>query len=127
MTIQESGEMYLETILVLGKKNAVVRAVDIAEHLGVSKPAVSKTMARFRDEKLIVLDAAGGIALTEQGLIIAEMIYERHVCLTDFLMRLGVDEETASADACKIEHVISEKSFNAMKAHNEKHSKNNTD
>lgn len=122
MTIHESGEMYLETILLLGKKNSAVRAVDLAEHMGISKAAVSKAMAKYKDEKLILIDASGNISLSENGLAIAEKIYERHVALTDFLMQLGVDEDTASADACRIEHVISETSFKAMKRHNEKYS-----
>lgn len=124
MTIQESGEMYLETILVLKEKNGNVRAVDIAQQLGISKAAVSKALAKYRDENLIV-DLDGYISLSKKGLVIAEKIYERHVALTDFLIQLGVDEETAASDACRIEHVISEKSFDAMKAHNQKFSKKN--
>lgn len=123
MPLQESGEMYLETILILSKKNGAVRAVDIAEHMDISKPAVSKAMAKYREEKLIQIDASGNITLSEEGFLIAKKIYERHVALTGFLMQLGVDEDTATADACRIEHVISEKSFEAMKRHNEKYSK----
>ena len=123
MSLQESGEMYLETILILSKKNGAVRAVDIAEHMDISKPAVSKAMAKYGEEKLIQIDASGNITLSEEGLLIAKKIYERHVALTGFLMQLGVDEDTATADACRIEHVISEKSFEAMKRHNEKYSK----
>lgn len=123
MSLQESGEMYLETILILSKKNGAVRAVDIAEHMDISKPAVSKAMAKYREEKLIQIDASGNITLSEEGFLIAKKIYERHVALTGFLMRLGVDEDTATADACRIEHVISEKSFEAMKRHNEKYLK----
>lgn len=123
MSLQESGEMYLETILILSKKNGAVRAVDIAEHMDISKPAVSKAMAKYREEKLIQIDASGNITLSEEGFLIAQKIYERHVALTGFLMQLGVDEDTATADACRIEHVISEKSFEAMKRHNEKYSK----
>ena len=122
MTIHESGEMYLETILLLGKKNGAVRAVDLAEHMGISKAAVSKAVAKYKDEKLILIDTSGNIRLSENGLAIAEKIYERHVALTDFLMQLGVDEDTASADACRIEHVISDTSFEAMKRHNDKYS-----
>lgn len=120
MTIQESGEMYLETILVLGEKNDIVRAIDIAQYMGVSKPAVSKALTKYKEEKLLEIDTSGNITLTNEGLNIASKIYERHVLLTDFLVKLGVDEETAAADACRIEHVISEKSFAALKAHNEK-------
>ena len=123
MSLQESGEMYLETILILSKKNGAVLAVDIAEHMDISKPAVSKAMAKYREEKLIQIDASGNITLSEEGFFIAKKIYERHVVLTGFLMQLGVDEDTATADACRIEHVISEKSFEAMKRHNEKYSK----
>lgn len=123
MSLQESGEMYLETILILSKKNGAVRAVDIAEHMDISKPAVSKAMAKYREEKLIQIDASGNLTLSEKGFLIAKKIYERHVALTGFLMQLGVDEDTATADACRIEHVISEKSFEAMKRHNEKYSK----
>lgn len=123
MSLQESGEMYLETILILSKKNGAVRAVDIAEHMDISKPAVSKAMAKYREEKLIQIDASGNLTLSEKGFLIAKKIYDRHVALTGFLMQLGVDEDTATADACRIEHVISEKSFEAMKRHNEKYSK----
>ena len=118
--MQESGEMYLETILVLGNKNEHVRAVDIAEYMGISKPAVSKALAKYKEEQLIGVDISGNILLTDEGRRIAEKIYERHVALTDFLIRLGVDEETAAADACRIEHVVSDKSFEAMKRHSEK-------
>lgn len=123
MSLQESGEMYLETILILSKKNGAVRAVDIAEHMDISKPAVSKAMAKYREEKLIQIDASGNITLSEEGFLIAKKIYERHVALTGFLMQLGVDEDTAAADACRIEHVISEKSFEAMKRHSDKYSR----
>lgn len=119
MAIQESGEMYLETIFILGKKNGAVHAVDVAENMGVSKPAVSKAVAKYTEERLIRVDAFGNISLTDEGLRIAEKIYERHVVLTGFLMRLGVDEETAAADACRIEHVVSDRSFEAMKRYHE--------
>lgn len=120
MTIQESGEMYLETILVLGEKNDTVHAIDIAQSMGVSKPAVSKALAKYKEEKLLEIDISGNITLTKKGLNIAKKIYERHVFLTDVLIKLGVDEQTAVADACRIEHVISEKSFAALKSHSEK-------
>lgn len=115
MSVQESGEMYLETILILSKKKNIVRAVDIAEYMGFSKPAVSRGLGKLRYEKLIITDSDGYIAFTEKGRAIAEKIYERHLLLTDFIMRLGVDRETAAADACKIEHVISDKTFEAIK------------
>ena len=123
MTLQESGEMYLETILILSKKMGIVRAVDIAEHMCISKPAVSKALAKYREEKLVRIEDSGGITLTDEGLIIAEKVYDRHVSLTGFLEQLGVDEDTAAADACRIEHVISEKSFEAMKRHSDKYSR----
>ena len=123
MTLQESGEMYLETILILSKKMGIVRAVDIAEHMCISKPAVSKALAKYREEKLVRIEDSGGITLTDEGLIIAEKVYDRHVSLTGFLVQLGVDEDTAADDACRIEHVISEKSFEAMKRHSDKYSR----
>lgn len=117
MSIQESGEMYLETILILSKKNNVVRAIDIAEHMGYSKPAVSRALGKLREGKLILTDKDGYIAFTENGRALAEKVYQKHVLLTEFIMRLGVDAETAAADACRIEHVISDKTFEAMIRH----------
>jgi len=122
MSLQESGEMYLETILVLSKKKNTVRAIDVVEYMGFSKPAVSRAMNKLREDKLILTDKDGYIALTENGRAIAEKIYERHILLTNFFMRLGVDKETATADACKIEHIISDKTFEALEAHALKHS-----
>lgn len=121
MTLQESGEMYLETILVLSKKNNVVRSIDVAEDLKVSKPAVSRAMSKLKEDKYIIMDADGYIALTEKGRSIAEMIYERHTILTQILINLGVDPETAAADACKMEHDISDTSFQAIKKHMAEH------
>ncbi len=115
MSMRESGEMYLETILVLSKKNNTVRAIDIVEYMGFSKPAVSRAMSKLRDAKMILTDKDGYIALTGTGREIAEKIYERHTLLTKWLMQLGVDEETASADACRMEHVISDETFAAIK------------
>ncbi len=117
MKLLESGEMYLETILVLSKKHSTVRSVDIAEEMGVSKPAVSRAMAKLKADRYLSMDANGHITLTESGREIAEKIYERHTMLTRFLTQIGVDEETAAADACKIEHDISDKTFEAMKEH----------
>lgn len=117
MAIQESGEMYLETILMLSKEKNTVRSIDIVNQMGFSKPSVSRAMSKLKDDKYIIIDRDGYIALTENGRSIAEKIYERHVLLTQFLVRLGVDEETASADACRMEHVISDETFNAMKKH----------
>ena len=117
MRLLESGEMYLETILVLSKKTNTVRSIDIAEHMGFSKPAVSRAMAKLKADKYILMDKDGFIALTGSGREIAEKIYERHTVLTKLLISIGVDEETAAADACTIEHDISDKTFEAMKKH----------
>ena len=117
MHIQESGEMYLETIHVLLKKNGHVRSIDVSEYLGYSKPSVSRAMGILRKGEFIVVDKDGGIILTDAGREIAEKIYERHTILTKLLMMLGVSEETAAADACKLEHAISDESFQAIKAH----------
>lgn len=117
MKIQESAENYLETILVLGQENPYVRSIDIANELGFSKPSVSVAMKNLRTNGYILVDENGHITLTESGRAIAETIYERHTALSGWLMKLGVDRETASADACRIEHVISAESFAAIKAH----------
>lgn len=122
MSIQESGEMYLETILILSKEKNMVRAIDVAEYMDFSKPAVSRALKKLREDKLILTDKDGYIALTENGRAIAEKIYNRHILLTDFITRLGVDNETAAADACKIEHVISDKTFDAIVRHTKLHS-----
>lgn len=117
MNLQESGEMYLETILILSKKNPNVRAIDVGEYMGYSKPSVSRAMGILKSGGYVSVDPTGHITLTDSGLEIAEKIYERHTMLTEFLTRLGVDEKTAAEDACKIEHVISDKSFEAIKKH----------
>lgn len=117
MKIQESAENYLETILMLGKKNGNVRSIDIATALSFSKPSVSVAMKNLRENGYILMDKDGFIALTEKGHEIAETIYERHTLLSSFLMYLGVSKETASQDACRIEHVISPESFEALKQH----------
>ena len=117
MRLHESGEMYLVTILILSQKQNMVRSIDVAEDMGFSKPAVSRAMAKLKADKYILIDSEGYIALTESGRQIAEKIYERHTILTRFLIRLGVDEETAAADACKIEHDMSDKTFDAIKNH----------
>ena len=121
MHIQESGEMYLETIFVLSKERSTVRSVDVAEHLGYSKPSVSRAMGILKNGGYITMDAHGALELTESGAEIAAKIYERHTFLTKFLMAIGVDEATAAEDACKIEHVISDTAFEAMKRHAEKY------
>ena len=116
MKIQESAEMYLETILILGRKfGGQVRSIDIANHLEYSKPSVSVAMKHLRENGYIEMRDEGFILLTEKGCAIAEMIYERHTLLSRLLERLGVNAKTAAEDACRIEHVISEESFEAVK------------
>lgn len=117
MGLQESGEMYLETILILSQKQSSVRSIDVGEYMGFSKPSVSRAVHLLEEGDYIYIDKEGHITLTDTGLKVAEKIYERHTILTDVLLCLGVDEETASADACKIEHVISDKTFAAIKNH----------
>ena len=117
MHLQESGEMYLETIYILSKKSNAVRSLDVAEYMGFSKPSVCRAVGILKGGEYIVTDKNGYITLTEKGLEIANKMYERHTLLSSFLMHLGVDEETATADACKIEHDIIDKSFEAIKKH----------
>ena len=117
MHLQESGEMYLETIYILTKKNHDVRSLDVAKYMNFSKPSVSRAVGLLKQGEYITVDQEGYLHLTAMGEEIAAKIYERHMLLTEFLMRLGVDRETASADACKIEHDISDKSFEAIKRH----------
>lgn len=117
MHLQESGEMYLETIYILSEKNREVRSMDIAEYRNFSKPSVSRAVGLLKAGNYITVDKDGFITLTESGKEVAVKIYERHTMLTDFLVRLGVNRETAAADACKIEHDISDASFEAMKKH----------
>ena len=123
MEVKESGEMYLEAILVLSKKLGMVRSIDVVEYMSFSKPAVSRAMAKLKADRYILMDGDGYIAFTEKGRQLAEKIYERHTMLTRFLVLLGVDEETASADACKMEHDISDETFRAMVEHYQKHRK----
>ena len=117
MELKESGEMYLETICVLRKDKGFVRAIDVGAELGYSKPSVSRAMGILRDGGYITVGADGGLNLTEAGLEVAERTYERHTILSEFFMKLGVNEERAVADACKIEHVISSETFAAVKKH----------
>lgn len=117
MPIQESGEMYLETILILSQKNTPVRSIDIGLSMGFSKPSVSRAMGILKRDGYINIDTNGHITLTESGREIAEKIYARHKVFTEYLIRLGVSEEKAVEDACKIEHVISDESFEAIKEH----------
>ncbi len=115
MAIQESGENYLEAILILKERNGYVRSIDVAHELGFSKPSVSRAMSVLKKEGHIEMDGLNQILLTESGRKIAETIYERHQVLSKFLVSLGVDEKTAVTDACRIEHVISPKSFDKIK------------
>ena len=115
MNIQESAEMYLETIHVLSQKNGVVRSIDVARKMGFSKPSVSRAMKNLKTENYIDIDEEGHITLLEKGLKIADMIYERHLILTDYFTKIGVSPETAEEDACRIEHVISDETFNKIK------------
>ncbi len=115
MSVHESGEMYLEAILVLTEKKGAARSVDVSEYLGYSKPSVSRAMGILRSGEYITVEKDGTITLTDTGKAIAEKIYERHNLLAKLLVKLGVDEKTAAADACKMEHAISDTSFEALK------------
>lgn len=117
MALQESGEMYVETIYVLSQKSPAVRSIDISEHMGYSKPSVSRAVKVLKNEGLITIDDNGFIKLTESGHDMAVNIYERHTVLSEFFTKLGVDEETATEDACRIEHYISDTTFQAIKKH----------
>ena len=123
MHLQESGEMYLETIYVLSK-NGVVRSLDVAEYMGFSKPSVSRAVGLLKQGGYLLMDKDRYLTLTESGLDVAKKIYERHTLLSKFLVRLGVDEKTASEDACKMEHDISDESFLAIKEHIRRNMKN---
>ena len=117
MHLQESGEMYLETILILSRKSQFVRSIDISEYMGFSKPSVSVAMKNLRENGYVTVNDHGHISLTSKGLQIAETIYERHTLLSSWLEYLGVDSAIAAQDACRIEHVISPESFQAIKTH----------
>ncbi|MBE6595411.1 MAG: metal-dependent transcriptional regulator [Ruminococcaceae bacterium] len=117
MALHESGQMYLEAIYVLLQKNERVRAIDVGAYLGYTKPSVSRAMGILRKGGFISVDAEGYITLNEPGRQLAAQLYERHTVLTKMLVALGVDEKTAAEDACRIEHVISDKSFAAIKKH----------
>ena len=121
MALQESGEMYLETIYVLSQTSTSVRAIDIGDYMGFSKPSVSRALGLLKDEGLIKKDKNSYIKLTQAGEILAKRIYERHTVLTKLFINLGVDEETATEDACRIEHYISDKTFDAIKDHMKQH------
>ncbi|MBE7002536.1 MAG: metal-dependent transcriptional regulator [Ruminococcaceae bacterium] len=115
MRIQESGEMYLETIYVLLERNGNVRSVDVAEHMGYSKPSISRAMGLLKNGGFIEIAKDGAITLTPAGQEVAKKIYERHTLLSSLLLELGVSPETATEDACKLEHAISDESFEALK------------
>lgn len=123
MHLYQSGEMYLETILILSKKISAVRSLDVAEYMGFSKPSVSRAIGLLKSGEYVVSDDDGFLYLTDKGLEVAEKIYERHTMLAQFLVKIGVDEKTALDDACKIEHDISDESFEAIKRHALSHSK----
>ncbi len=117
MHLQESGEMYLETILVLSQKSDAVRSLDVAEYMGFSKPSVSRAVGLLKSGGYITVDREGYLSLTKEGLEIAQKIYDRHKLLTAFLINIGVDEKTAAEDACKMEHDISDLTYEAIKNH----------
>ncbi len=121
MHLQESGEMYLETIYILSQKSSDVRSIDVGEYMGFSKPSVSRAVGILKSNGYLEMDGDGYLTLTQTGLAIAKKIYERHTTLSDFLIRLGVDKETAARDACKMEHDISDETFEALKRHSELH------
>lgn len=117
LALYESGEMYLETIYVLSLKNQNVRAIDVSRHMGYSKPSVSRAIGLLKDGGYLEVDANGYLTLTEEGMEMAKKTYERHIMLSDFFESIGVDKDIAKEDACKIEHVISDETFEAMKKH----------
>ena len=117
MNLQESGQMYLETIYILTSQRNDVRSIDVCEYMGYSKPSVSRAVNLLKNGGFLKVDEDGYLSLTEEGREVAEKMYERHEVLTAFLVSLGVDAETAAEDACKVEHVISDASFEAIKKH----------
>ena len=125
MSIQESGEMYLETIYLLSQKGDCVRSIDVGEHMGYSKPSVSRAIGILRRGGYIDVDKSGHISLTDAGREHAEKIFERHTIITKFLESLGVDSDTAAEDACKMEHIISDESFMAIKRFSKKKNEEN--
>ncbi len=122
MSIRESGEMYLETILILSERSSSVRSVDVGEYMGYSKPSVSRAVGLLKKEGMIKIDDQGYITLTREGEEKAKSIYERHTLLSKLLVNIGVDEKTAAEDACRIEHYISDATFEAIKRHVREHS-----
>lgn len=117
MRLQESGEMYLETIYMLSQTMDTVRSIDVVEHMGYSKPSVSRAVGLLKSGGYLTMEANGALVLTEAGRAIGEKIYNRHTILTALLMRLGVDRETAAEDACRMEHAISDATFEAIQRH----------
>lgn len=117
MELKESGQMYLETIYVLSLKSSAVRSLDVAQHMGFSKPSVSRAVGILKNNGYLLMDKDGYLTLTPEGRRIGEKIYDRHTTLTSFLIKLGVSEKTAAEDACKMEHDISDATFEAIKAH----------
>ena len=117
MRLQESGEMYLETIYMLSKERNLVRAIDVVEHMGYSKPSVSRAVSLLKQGGYLVVEDTGNLLLTDSGREIGEKIYARHKVLTKMLTMLGVDEKTAAEDACKMEHAISDATFEAIRNH----------
>ena len=115
--LKESGQMYLETIYVLSLKSSAVRSLDVAQHMGFSKPSVSRAVGILKNNGYLLMDKDGYLTLTPEGRRIGEKIYDRHTTLTSFLIKLGVSEKTAAEDACKMEHDISDAAFEAIKAH----------
>ena len=115
MRLYESGEMYLESILVLSKQGKDIRAIDLCDYMGYSKPSVSRALGILKKSGHVSVDKNGHLTLTDEGREVAEKIYERHKILTEFLVKIGVNQEVASDDACKIEHHISDESLNAIK------------
>ena len=120
MALLESGEMYLETILILSQELPAVRSIDVADRMGYSKPSVSRAVGLLKSVGMIEVDKSGSITLTDSGRAVAEQVYDRHRTIAKGLMLLGVDEKTAQNDACRIEHYISEDTFEAIKNHLEK-------
>ena len=123
MSLKESGEMYLETIYILCKSKSLVRSIDVAEYMNFSRASVSRGIGLLKKQDFIMMDRDGYITLTEKGLKTAEKIYERHTVISKMLMLMGIDEKTATEDACRIEHVISDETFEALKQHAEKYTK----
>ena len=121
MSLKESGEMYLESIYVLCKSKNSVRSVDVAEHMNYSRASVSRGVGLLKKQGYVEMDEDGFITLTAEGTELAEKIFERHTVITNILIAMGIDAQTAAEDACRIEHVISEETFNGLKAHYEKY------